>query len=88
MKSQGQCSSCYAFSTVGSIEGIRQITTGKLNSLSAQQIVDCSAKYGNNGCAGGRLSSSFNFVKEKGLVNDTVYAYKGVKQDCKNLPTA
>lgn len=88
VKSQGQCSSCWAFSTVGSIEGIKQITTGKLTSLSTQQLIDCSAKYGNFGCGGGRFSSSYTYVKDKGLVSDSSYPYKGVKQDCKIPPAA
>jgi KDEL-tailed cysteine endopeptidase len=50
VKYQGQCSSCWAFSTVASTEGAHQIATGNLLSFSEQQLFDCdTACYGRNG---------------------------------------
>ena len=51
IKDQGQCGSCWAFSSVGALEGAWKIKTGTLLSFAEQQLVDCSTV--NYGCGGG-----------------------------------
>nr|XP_049697307.1 cathepsin O [Helicoverpa armigera] len=54
IQDQGLCGACWAFSTVGTIEAMSAIKTGKLDKLSVQEAIDC-AGLGNSGCAGGDI---------------------------------
>lgn len=81
IKDQGQCGSCWAFSTTGVIEGAHAKQTGNLVSLSEQQLVDCSA--GNYGCGGGWPSLALeNIIKRGGIDTEKSYPYHGDDESC------
>jgi cathepsin L len=82
IKNQGQCGSCWAFSTTGSLEGVYNITQKTQISFSEQQLVDCSHSYGNNGCNGGLMNLSFFYVKDNGITLESKYPYKGTGGTC------
>merc|ERR1712193_6989 len=82
VKDQGQCGSCWSFSTTGSIEGAWEISSGNLKSLSEQQFVDCDKS--SMGCNGGNMGSAFQWAESQNVATEQSYAYTARDGTCKS----
>merc|ERR1712048_926776 len=74
VKNQASCGSCWAFSATGVVESANAISTGKLLSLSEQQLVSCSHN-GNQGCNGGMSKYAFEYLATHAQETETDYPY-------------
>ena len=78
VKNQGSAGSCWAFSTVGNVEGQWARKTGNVTSLSAEQLVDCDNH--NCGAHGGFPHLAYTYIKKVGGIsteNDYPYCVGG-----------
>ena len=80
VKNQGQCGSCWSFSTTGAVEGAMFLSTGTLQSYSEQQLVDCSRL--NHGCNGGSMALAFMYTERNPLELESEYPYTAVGGKC------
>lgn len=51
--------------------------TGKLITLSEQNLIDCSLEYGNSGCKSGTMNGAFKYInKSEGINTEEAYPYE------------
>lgn len=83
VKNQQACGSCWSFASTGALEGHIAIKTGRLTSLSEQQLVDCSTQ--NHGCHGGNAGLAYLYVGQYGLTTEEAYPYTAQEGMCQSF---
>lgn len=84
VKNQGNCGSCWTFSTVAALEAHWNIL-GKGNNIlfSEQQLVDCAGNFENYGCDGGLPSQAFEYIRSvQGIETEGTYPYTAKDGAC------
>jgi KDEL-tailed cysteine endopeptidase len=64
------------------VEGIVAIETGKLISLSEQDLLSCDTGPDNQGCEGGLMYPSFGWIMKNGIASEAAYPYTGQDDKC------
>jgi C1A family cysteine protease len=81
VKNQGQCGSCWAFSTTETVESANLIAGNQIPNGSPQEIVDCDTN--DSGCNGGDPQEALNWVVQQGgLDTDSCYPYTAEDGTC------
>jgi len=80
IKDQGQCGSCWTFSTMAAMEGEHAIATGNLLSFSEQELVDCDGL--SAGCNGGSMALAFYWLKSHDALLEADYPYTAADGTC------
>ena len=82
VKDQGNCGSCWAFSTVANLEGLNFIKNKVFQQYSEQQLVDCDKV--DQGCNGGLMENAIDYIKNAGGIElSKDYPYKGTDGRCR-----
>jgi hypothetical protein len=76
VKNQGQCGSSWAYAATANMEGQWARIKGQLVSLSEEELIQCTTATGNQGCCGGEMDASFEWVIQNGGIDsESDYPY-------------
>ena len=73
------CGSCWAFAATGALEGAHAVATGRLISLSEEQLINCDRK--DQGCKGGNPATAFAWVAANGGRDNALCTEKAMPYD-------
>jgi cathepsin L len=80
IKNQGQCGSCWAFSSIAALEGHLALQTGIVDILSPQELISCVDNPnhcgGNGGCTGATAELAFEYIANNGILKEESLPYK------------
>ncbi|XP_060526650.1 cathepsin L-like [Cylas formicarius] len=84
VKDQGDCGGCWAFCTIGSLEGMYAIKNNNLTTFSEQNLIDCASeeKYSDSGCLQGIIVPTFQYMVDEGVETEEDYPYEGRDGSC------
>ena len=85
VKNQANCGSCWAFSAVSVVEEAFALQKKDISILAEQELVDCSGKWGNEGCNGGFSFQGLSYIKDKGVNFEKDYPYTARDGKCKPI---
>ncbi|MCX7958774.1 MAG: hypothetical protein N3B13_06980, partial [Deltaproteobacteria bacterium] len=85
VRDQGSCGSCWAFSTLGSLEAVIKMYNSDPFmdlDLSEQELVSCTAS---GSCTyGGSQYFAADYIKSNGITDEACFPYIAQEGDCKN----
>ena len=81
VKDQGSCGSCFAHAAIATLEAYVNLYYNRIldYDLSEQELVSC---MGSNGCNGGGLMTTFNYLKTNGVVDEDCFSYEASYIPC------
>lgn len=82
IREQGLCNSCWAFSTVATIESHIKLKYEKLVQLSPQYLIDCDSSGENKGCSIGFADLAIEYIQYNGIANKITYPYAAGEGKC------
>ena len=82
-RNQRMCGSCWAFATIGVLEGVNHMVTGQLQDLSEQALVNCVPPYDSDGnCDGNTLHTSFDYITSSKVPLESAVPYQAKTGSC------
>ena len=81
VREQRTCKASWAFSAIGAMESAWAIKNKDKAPLtfSVQELIDCSkGHFDNDGCKGGRLDNSYDYIRSQQINLDSDYPFTGV----------